>query len=132
MTPAEARAKLIVQHEQLRDLLDAAAQIARRYVAGEAVGERLDHLLAVIRALFDEHNHVETELLEPMLRDRDAYAPLRIARMIEEHAEEHAAFVAFLARGAPQIAPELAGFVEEVTAHMDAEERIFLNVQVLP
>jgi hypothetical protein len=131
MDPSEARTFLLAQHDRLRALLEDAQALARRFLAGEAVAATLDGALGELRIAFDEHNHFEARLLEPMLRCTDEWGPLRIARMVEEHTEEHRVFTTFLARRVSEVAPELSDFAEEIAAHMEAEERTFLSPKVL-
>jgi hypothetical protein len=131
MDPSEARQLLLAQHEGLRRLLEQAEVLARQFVACEPVAAALDRALVDLRAAFDEHNRFEASLLEPMLRARDVVGPRRVERMIEEHSEEHRVFTAFLARRVAEVAPELPDFVEEICAHMEAEERTFLSPKAL-
>ena len=132
MTPAEGRAMILTQHAELRALLAAAAGMARRHVRGTVVDRELDNLFDRIRVAFAEHNRLESALLTPLLRGVDAWGPWRIARMIEEHVQEHQLLEAFLARPAHELVPELADFIEELDAHMLAEERTFLSAHALP
>jgi iron-sulfur cluster repair protein YtfE (RIC family) len=129
--PSEAIARLLSQHRRLRRLLASASEAARCLLEGAPMADELSSLLVAIRAAFDEHNRYEAMLLEPMLRASDSIGPQRIARMIDEHQEEHVMFGEFLARDVSVIAPALADFVEELGAHMDAEERVFLHPRAL-
>jgi iron-sulfur cluster repair protein YtfE (RIC family) len=131
MDPMEARHLLLAQHRQLRKLLEELVGLACRYVSGEEVAIELERALGEVRTAFDEHNRFESGLLEPLLRATGAHAALRLNRMVEEHVEEHHAFVAFLARPATELADELPEFAEELQAHIEAEERTFLSPQVL-
>jgi hypothetical protein len=131
MDPSEARSLLLAQHERLRALLLDTEALARRFVAAAEVATALDRSLAELRAAFDEHNKFEASLLEPMLLETDAWGPARLARMVEEHTEEHKVFATFLARRVHEVAPEMPDFAEELLAHMEAEERTFLSPKVL-
>jgi iron-sulfur cluster repair protein YtfE (RIC family) len=131
MEPTQARAVLLEQHERLRQLLGDAQALAARVLAGEGTEAELQACLDVLRAAFAEHNASEESLLEPILRLDFAWGPARIARMIEEHAAEHASFRAVLATPALAIAARMDDLVEDVDAHMAAEERTFLSPGVL-
>jgi hypothetical protein len=129
MDPADARLHLLAQHAELRELLDIVTGLARAYVAGDRVEERLDRAIAELRDSFARHNRLEERVIAPLLDG--SLGPARLARMLEEHAHEHRAMVAFLSRHAREMAAEIPDFAEELAAHMDAEERTFLSAQVL-
>ncbi len=131
MMPSAARETLLAQHARLRVLFGEALALARgREVTGEG-GAALEELLPRISRAFAEHNRYEESVLRPVLLARDGWGAARVDRMMEEHVEEHRAFVEQLTAGAVQSARALADFIEEVEAHMAAEERVFLNVAVL-
>lgn len=131
MNPAHLREELLRQHEVLRGLLAKTTELASRYAAGALVSEALAELLTMVRHAFEDHNRYEESVLRPLLNATDAWGPARVDRMIEEHTEEHQAFLEFLDGSIERVAADLADFVEEVEAHMAAEERVFLNVAVL-
>lgn len=132
MTPAEARTTVLRQHSELRSLLDTAVTVARRHLGGTAGHAELEAIVLQVRNAFSEHNLFETALLRPFLREVDRWGEERIRRMIEEHVEEHRVMEAFLARPATELAADLADFVEDMEAHMQAEERTFLSPTALP
>lgn len=131
MPGAAARAMILAQHLELRELLERALVMARRHVAGTAIDRELDELVVSIRDAFAAHNRYESALLTPLLSATGAWGPARIERMVAEHVEEHDVIQAFLARPAHEIVAELGDFVEEIDAHMAAEERTFLSPDVL-
>ncbi|MEZ4399552.1 MAG: hemerythrin domain-containing protein [Kofleriaceae bacterium] len=127
MDPAAARTELLAQHHALRHHLRAV-----RAAALAAAGE--DHLISALAELsvaLTEHNAAEEALLAPLLPDTDAFGEVRLARMRTEHAQEHGAIIAFLERPLDQVVAGLDDFVEQILAHMDAEERTFLHPNVL-
>lgn len=130
MDPSVARARLLEQHQGLRDRLDLVNGLVRQYASGEAVADALGAAVAGVATAFDEHNAFEETLLTPMLATTDGFADVRIARMVGEHTEEHRAFSAFLASPLSEVA-RWADFAEEIAAHMEAEERTFLHPWVL-
>jgi gamma-glutamyltranspeptidase len=131
MDPSEARRRLLNQHDHLRALIAGALQLAELRSKGSPVTDELSARLDELRRVFAAHNELETSLLEPMLRSGDAWAPARVARMLEEHAAEHAVFSTFFHGSIDSMATGLAEFAEEVDAHMAAEERTFLSPRVL-
>lgn len=131
MQPGDARTQLLREHERLRALMSEALALAARLPRGEAPLADLARALDELRHAFAEHNANEEALLEPILCGDPAWGPARIARMLEEHAAEHAVFRALLAGSDEEVADRLADFAEEVDAHMAAEERTFLSPAVL-
>ena len=128
MEPTEARAILLRQHDDLRRILADVRAADAGPAASRAV---LEERLAALRVVFAEHNATEERLLEPILRLDYAWGPPRVQRMLEEHAAEHTVFRALMATPALAIAGRLADLVEEIEAHMAAEERTFLSSAVL-
>lgn len=124
MDALEARTVLLRQHDDLRRILDQVRAAADHDRAA------LPALLVALRAAFADHNAAEERLLEPILRLDYAWGPARVARMVEEHAGEHAALRAS-ADPALDDAAAIASLVEQIAAHMDAEERTVLAIGVL-
>lgn len=130
MNPAKVRDTLLDQHGRLRELFGHGLELARRRDAGDQDVAALAELLDEVGRAFQEHNRYEESVLRPMLLALDGLGAARVDRMLEEHAGEHRAFIDHLAEAA-RSAGALADFIEEVEAHMAAEERVFLNVAVL-
>ena len=131
MKPSEARTQLLRQHEWLREIMAAAVALGERLVQGKAVREELVRALTELREALAEHNRDEEAMLENELRDADAWGPLRVARMFEEHRAEHATMRDALAGTETEVAHRLADVFEQLEAHMAAEERTFLSSAVL-
>jgi iron-sulfur cluster repair protein YtfE (RIC family) len=131
MDPSEARRQLLAQHEALRDQLQTARKLRDRLLAGAAVAGELELELDLLRHAYSEHNELEEVWLEPLLQLGDAWAPQRIARMIEEHAAEHDVFEAFFRGSVLEMAEGLDELAEDIEAHMAAEERTILHRSVL-
>jgi hypothetical protein len=131
MEPSRARAMLLAQHEHLRLLLEELAGVADRVMRGEGVMGELTTRLEVLRGAFALHNATEEAMLEPILRIDYAWGPARIARMMEEHGAEHASLRAALAGADLDVAARVVELVEDIDAHMAAEERTFLSQGVL-
>lgn len=129
---AEAvRKALIAQHDQLRVHLNRCSTLARMLRCGEPVQFELDAALARLRLDFAEHNTAETTAVRQLLHDSPGWGALLIDRMLEEHVAEHAAFWELLVGSAAEIAQRMDALVDELDAHMAAEERTFLSPVVL-
>lgn len=131
MEPSQARALLLAQHQHLRELLTTTNALASRLIAGNAVIGDLEPALTALRTAFAEHNASEESLLEPILRQDYAWGPARVARMVEEHTAEHASIRELLSGAAGEVAARMGDLVEDIDAHMAAEERTFLSPGVL-
>jgi iron-sulfur cluster repair protein YtfE (RIC family) len=135
--PSQEVVLLLKQHDWLRSLLSGVevAATEAEYGGGPAMValavaiEQLGHAL-------DEHNAAEEAMLDPLLREADVWGPDRVAQMIEHHRAEHAASREELRVLAGARVPELAAarvqrLSTRIRAHMDGEERDFLNSRVL-
>jgi len=97
-------------------------------------------LLELVDRLADgleAHNRYEEQLLEPLLREADVWAPERIAQMLEHHRNEHAMLVAEWRRltrageSLGDLATSVYGVANSLYQHMDLEEREYLNPRLL-
>ncbi len=126
-----ARNKLVAQHDQLRAHLDRCGTLAQLLRAGNPVEVEFDTELTRLRSDFTEHNATETALVRPLLRDSATWGARLVDRMLEEHVAEHAAFRELLVGSAEDVAARMDDLVDELDAHMAAEERTFLSAAVL-
>ncbi len=129
---AEAtRRTLVAQHDKIRAHLNGCSLLARLLLEGEPVRVELDAALDRLRADFAVHNATETELVRPLLHDSPNWGAVLIDRMLEEHVAEHAAFWEMLAGSTVEVAARMDELIDELDAHMAAEERTFLSPAVL-
>ncbi len=126
-----ARAKLMSQHQGIRTRLDRCTRLAHDVLAGVPIANELDVALSQLRNEFVAHNVTETALVRQLLRGLVDRGPLLIDRMLEEHLAEHAEFWEKLSGTASEVASRIDDLVEELEAHMAAEERTFLSPLVL-
>lgn len=131
MNPSEARTHILREHDRLRELLAAAEDAAKRLLSGKGKVAAFRDLLAQLRTTLAEHNAHEEALLAPILSSADATGPMRVRRMAEEHAAEHATLLAHLAGPDSEVAHRMSEVAEDLLAHMEAEERTFLHPRVL-
>lgn len=129
------RDTLLAQHERIRQDVAACRRLSLRFRAGEPVDGELDLALAQLRSDFDEHNRTETRLLLPLLLNEShgggTRGTLLAERMLEEHAAEHAAFWRRIDAPRHEIVASFEELIEELDAHMAAEERTFLSPLIL-
>ena len=127
-TPSRALAELKAQHDQLRVIMDRCEELADELDAGRGSTELLTREVASLRIAFESHNEFEERLLRPVLLGADAFAEVRIDRMIEDHVGEHRAMRAQL--NTTQTSA-LRDTVEMLRGHLDAEERYLLSARIL-
>jgi iron-sulfur cluster repair protein YtfE (RIC family) len=127
-TPSQALAELRAQHDALREMMDRCEGLARGLDAGRGDPTQLTRELTRLRLAFEAHNKYEEQLLRPLLLDADAFAEVRIDRMIEDHDGEHRTMTAQLDTTETSA---LRDVVESLRAHLEAEERYMLSPRVL-
>ena len=128
LTPRHALDELAIQHAMLRDLIGHCDELADQVDAGTGDAAALVGEVARLRAALDAHNRFEEQILHPQLIDADWSGAVRVARMVEDHVEEHRAMQRGLG-GAPTA--ELRGVLASLRDHLAAEERHFLSRKVL-
>ncbi len=100
----------------------------RRLVGLVSHRDQLTREVVKLRLAFDAHNKFEEQLLRPVLLEEDAFAAVRIDRMVEDHVGEHRAMRAQLNTTETGALRET---LEMLRAHLAAEERYLLNARVL-
>jgi len=126
--PSQALAALLEQHDQLRALADACETLADQLDDGAAVAGDLAREVARLRIAFDAHNKYEESILKPLLVAADAYGPVNVERMVDEHVREHGLVRSTL--GGPRVG-DLRPVLGRLRQHLADEERYFLTLRVL-
>ena len=127
-TPGRALIELKAQHDALRGMMDRCEALADELDAGRMGPTQLMREVARLRLAFDAHNQFEEQLLRPALLEGDAFAGVRIDRMVEDHVNEHRAMRRRLASNETAA---LRDVIETLRAHLEAEERYLLTAKVL-
>jgi hypothetical protein len=127
-TPSHALAELEVQHEAIRKLMERCEALADELDAGRMEAEVLTREVVRLRLALDTHNTFEEQLLGPVLRDEDAFADVRIDRMVKDHVDEHRAMRAQLNATETRLLRET---IQALRAHLEGEEQYLLNAKVL-
>lgn len=127
-TPARALAELKAQHDALRGMMDRCEELADELDAGRSGPIQLTREVSRLRLAFEAHNTFEEQLLRPVLLGHDAFAEVRIERMIEDHVGEHREMRRRLHSNETSV---LRDVIETLRAHLDAEERYLLSARVL-
>lgn len=126
-----ARTKLIAQHDKIRAHLGECSKLAEQLQSGQPVDAALNAALAQLRADVLEHNATEADLIRPLLHGSPDWGTLLVDRMGEEHVAEHAALWEMLTGEVGEVAARMSDLIDDLDAHMAAEERTFLSPLVL-
>lgn len=127
-TPGRALIELKAQHDALRGMMSRCLELADELDAGRMGPTQLMREVSRLRLAFDAHNKFEEQLLRPVLLEGDAFAGVRIDRMVEDHVNEHRAMRQRLASSETSA---LRDVIETLRAHLEAEERYLLTAKVL-
>ena len=136
--PTEVRALILAQHRDLRKLL---AQI-RALADGVLAGDRGLHLelrrqSVELELVFLAHLETEEAILLPVLEEIDAWGPVRVRHIREEHAHQRSVLegagdsATSAAVSAQELATVMRALVEEILEDMKGEERDMLNPDLL-
>jgi hypothetical protein len=116
----------------MTEIIQRIADSARK--RGDGQGDLHGCILRLDEAV-RAHNAREEELLRELVRSSDGWGDARLAIMDEEHVKAHDRLQAAI-RGVPTLSPGIAGvgvvaMVRLLREHMDREEAVFLNAEVL-
>ena len=135
--PSEVRGRILRGHEALRRQLDDLASVTHALRDGDdsAVG----HAISLCEELLIElsrHIDLEDAVLAPLLRDVDAWGPIRAARLLRHHVDQRAELKLIAERSHSEHAPitlaaVLSDLIEDLRADMAFEERDVLSADLL-
>jgi len=132
----QVRKIILDEHCVLRDELQEIGTLLDDVAVQRAdATARLRLRLMAFYSAFLKHIAHEESLLRPVLRDIDAWGPVRVERMDEEHRQQRATIVALAALDPAVDLDAFLGrvkaFVREVERDMADEERECLSPEVL-
>jgi|GEM_PF-1449330 len=131
MEPALARQALLMQHDAIRQRLARCSILAARFHEGEVVADLLADELGDLRRSIAVHNDTENVLIRVLLVHANQWGNQLIERMLVEHLSEHDAMWKLLTGPIQDVASRIPDLVEDLEAHMAAEERTFLSSEVM-
>jgi hemerythrin len=134
--PSAIRAELLHQHDDLRARIRSTRAVAERCLAGEDARAELRRHLTGLTDAVRAHNSREEQLMSSVFPELDAWGPIRHEVMNEEHVLEHEKLVSALIETSddsdPKTAAKIAlGLFDQMAAHMEREEKVFLGTDVL-
>lgn len=126
--PSAALTELAAQHADLRARIARCETLAAALDAATIEPDVLIAEVSALRRALDVHNQYEEKLLHPLLIDADWSGAVRVARMVEDHVEEHLALRRDLAG---DTTAALRDVLASLRSHLASEERAFLSRRVL-
>jgi len=138
MQPSEVRARVLRDHQSLRQRVDELEALAEEVIGGgqSPVGRLRQSATELLHAL-TTHMSWEDRYLVPALRDADAWGPERVARFEAEHAQQRVELQSLLEGLGDQsqppafLASRVLEWLNELHADMQEEEEAFLDKKVL-
>ena len=132
----QVRKIILDEHSVLRnELKDIVTLVADAAVQRGEVAERLCHRLNNFYDAFLKHIAHEGSLLRPVLADIDAWGPVRVEKLDDEHRQQRATIAALMALDPKEDLEGYLGrvkaFARAVAMDMEAEERECLSTAVL-
>lgn len=127
---AEIRSRVLAEHVLLRRHV---AEISRhcRSTASERQRTHLVSALDELKELLHRHLAYEERALVPILLEADAWGPVRVERLEQEHAQQRLVLVALSEdaseRPVEELVEELLWFVTALERDMDDEDRTLLE-----
>jgi hypothetical protein len=135
MTPDQVRARVLDEHQKIREFIDEIDDLNKRFGRDEAVGSEIRDLGTGLYEVFAAHIALEDATLAPMLAEIPDRGPDLADRLVREHCEQRA-MLGFLLRrldeaGRPTalVSNELNSFCDYVRRDMEYEENTVLNYE---
>lgn len=132
----EVRSRVLADHAILRSLSRTLVAVAREAVCDDKQKPYLRGVLAQLATELEVHLQYEEKELIPILRDADAWGPVRVDIIAEEHAEQRSLLKALLddaegVRTLDELTAELVAFADSFERDMADEEERLLNTDAL-
>jgi acetoin utilization protein AcuB len=141
VAPSQVREMMGTEHAYLHQLLEHAVGQAHELLSGAGEGDREIHALRdAARQLYSRlkiHSELENKLLVPVLKQTDAWGPMRAERLLDAHARQMRALEAALMElddlnQPPQaLARHLQALAGQIQDDLAEEERDLLTPELL-
>ncbi|MBX3203750.1 MAG: hemerythrin domain-containing protein [Labilithrix sp.] len=131
----EVRKRISSDHALLRGLCRALIAVARAAERDERHRPVIRDVLGQLCAEVERHFQFEEETIVPLLREVDAWGPVRVERMYHDHAEHRSVLVALTedaeegVRNVEDLADEIVWFFQRFEQEMAAEEERLLSAE---
>lgn len=137
MRPSEIREQILAEHRRVLSLLDSTERCARLVAQGRGDAGELRRLAHVLEEIVGELLDEEGSLLDPELRQLDAFGDQRVGQLERSHRRQRALLANCREVAEAQgVEPRLLGermlaTVEGIRADLQKEQQRFLNAEVL-
>jgi hypothetical protein len=84
----EIRDRITTELAMVRDLCHALVTVARMVERGATQRESIREVLEQVCTAVVDHFRYEEEVIAPLLRDADPWGPVRVERLLQEHADQ--------------------------------------------
>jgi len=120
----EIRKRISSDHAVLRSLCRALIAVARAAERDEKHRPVIRDVLGQLCTEVERHFQYEEEVIVPLMREVDAWGPVRVERLFQEHAEDGV-------RNVEDLADEVVWFFQRFEQDMADEEERLLNAEAL-
>ncbi|MBN9166244.1 MAG: hemerythrin domain-containing protein [Myxococcales bacterium] len=133
----EIRKRISSDHAVLRSLCRALIAVARAAERDEKHRPVIRDVLGQLCTEVERHFQYEEEVIVPLMREVDAWGPVRVERLFQEHAEQRSVLVALVedaedgVRNVEDLADEVVWFFQRFEQDMADEEERLLNAEAL-
>lgn len=133
----DIRKRISTDHAVLRGLCRALVAVARAAERNEEHRPVIRDVLGQLCAEVERHFQYEEEVIVPLIREVDAWGPVRVERLFQVHAEQRSVLVALASdaedggRNADDLADEVVWFFQRFEQEMADEEERLLNAEAL-
>lgn len=119
----EIRERIATELALLRDLCRALVTVARAAERDETQRPAIRDVLHQVCSAVERHFRYEEEVLAPLLREADAWGPVRVERLLEEHAAHRSTLCVLAADACEEVrtVDELANEIVEFFLRFERE-----------
>ena len=110
---SEVRRRITTDLVLLRDLCRALIAVARSAERDERQRPAIRDVLGQVCTAVDQHFQYEEDVIAPLLLEVDAWGPVRVERLFQEHAEQRSILIA-LAEDAQDGVRSLEDLADEI------------------
>jgi CBS domain-containing protein len=136
LRPSHVRARILAEHEVLRQLYANVEELARRVLAEDADAE--EPLRERCRELYQtllRHMELENTILAPALRETAGFGQVRAQTLLDEHERQRSvlfqALIAVEADSEADLARDVCTLINELLVDMAHEEQALLHPDLL-
>jgi hemerythrin len=134
---SEVRDRISTDHALLRSLTEAVISVARAAEHDERQRPAIRDVLCRVCVEVERHFQFEEEVIAPLLREVDAWGPVRVESLFQAHAEQRSVLIALVeeaqdgVRNVEDLAEEIVWFFRRFDREMAEEAARLLDAETL-